>query len=110
MASEKQEWPTDPEWRKFAARIADGVTVHLSTGGRIGVGSPHCRCPLGTLTPDWNYPSSRIISDRTGFNRDYAASFIEGFDGTARGSHMPSKLLGREYRKRFMPSTRKETT
>ncbi len=53
-----EQWPTDPAFRTFAAKIADAVThainvrgAKFSTSGfsALGMRSPYCECPIGSF-------------------------------------------------------------
>ena len=104
MASEKQEWPSDPEWRKFAARIADGVTVAINSG--ITIALPTCEamccCPLGCVARD-RYPTPGMVRQELGVDMVWAVGFVRGFENRALpNDHWPSVKLGRAYRRRFI--------
>lgn len=101
------KWPTDKAWRRFAARIADGVTLHVYKGGKICGGTESFsfvdRCPLGTVVGARRYPGATTVSEEMGVPREWAFGFISGFDGRpSTRHHDPSFQLGRAYRKRFV--------
>ncbi len=99
----EQQWPTDLEFRKFAARLADAAQKALHEGKRVAPKSlgGQC-CPLGCLPemrdvcrfPDYEYaPRNETYMWR---------AFYNGFDGeTDIGLNSPYYRLGQEYRKRF---------
>jgi hypothetical protein len=44
------EWPTDPEFRRVAGRIADAVLAAINSGERIGdFSNKHTVCPLACI-------------------------------------------------------------
>lgn len=105
-----EQWPTDTEWRKFAARIADGVTLHLANGGKIAVfpERDECRCPLGTALESWRFPSAFLVAEKFGVSESVARGFINGFEDRQRDSFYEGPgddaafRLGRAYRRRFI--------
>lgn len=103
---ELQQWPDDPEFRRFAAKLADAVMLAQSRGYIIGTeGPPNCCCPLGVaLVPgDWSHPGSLTASRAWGLKYQDAAHFIDGFDAVADGNQgSPYNRLGRAYRERFV--------
>lgn len=106
MASEKQEWPTDPEWRKFAARIADGVTEWINHPARritdLADG-PGCACPLGAATGRGYFPFAFYAAESLNCREWWCQSFIAGFEAKKIDvPHEPSRELGRAYRRRFI--------
>lgn len=108
-----EQWPTDPEWRRFAARIADAVTVFINNGGQIDDSDDAergCRCPLGALIPKRQFPSSTEAKVFLKIPVSWAVGFVNGFDGCGLPeyipAHNPSYQLGRAYRRRFIESPR----
>lgn len=106
----REVWPTDEAFRKFAARVADGVTAHINNGGTITVSAlgcapdylmpgygGSCKCPLGTIShvpfPDGReVPVNIKLADRR--------AFIRGFDFgySDKLTTSPYYRLGRAYR------------
>ena len=111
-----RDWPTSPEFRRFATLIADGVTWAINSGFKVAVESldPDCMCPEGAvLCARWGgwqvptYPTFDEFSERTGCDPGGAHSFAVGFDG--KGPRLwriprsdPYYRLGCAYRERFV--------
>jgi hypothetical protein len=104
-----QPWPTSPEWRKFAAKIADGCTRVLAAGERIAPQDTQQQagsfCPLGAAGyckhlnfP--NYPNAVVAAMRMGVCSDWTVDFTDAFD-FGIDSDTPSSRLGLAYRQRF---------
>ncbi len=106
-----EPWPTDPEFRRFAAKVADGVMRSRANGWKISpnpdlLAPPrreHC-CPVGAALEmlGFNanpYPGSETISRSLGMCPENAWCFMEGFDGVQSRTG-PYYRLGRAYRQR----------
>jgi len=103
------EWPDDQAFRKFAAKIADAVTVAINNGVSIGT-KRGCRCPLGCITrvtqPNQCEFSHDRRGSRLGWRNNHVSAFYVGFEGwkpTAVGRHDRAYYqLGLAYRARFV--------
>jgi hypothetical protein len=112
VSGQREQWPTDPEFRRFAARIADAVTRARFDGFTVSTGreTEWCLCPLGAVkvteagelgsandywSHNFRYPG---YSDRQRF------SFLAGFDGYTQSETLRDEYyrLGREYRRRAL--------
>jgi hypothetical protein len=104
-----EPWPTTPEFRAFAAKIADACTQVMAQGyvikpARDEDSRREC-CPVGAVnvadgfaTPGLRYP----FPDTGGlgsFTQRYG--FMRGFDGFSVRRPDPYYRLGAAYRKRF---------
>ncbi len=103
---DRNTWPTDERFRKFAAVVADSVQMAISRGTTIGFVAEHgCNCPLGTVV-DASFPRSefaKAVLLAMGLELAPGAcySFIEGYE--TDGDHHDSSpdayyRLGRAYR------------
>lgn len=114
-------WPTNPTWRKFAAVIADGVTLALKEGHFVTSTTDRfsptkqCMCPMGAAmimildkASEETFPT---IDTWVGQNRqdecDLALHFQEAFDNepvpeaTRNANGRAARRLGLWYRKTF---------
>ncbi len=101
----EEQWPTDDEFRRFAAKLADAVqNRHLPVTTED---VPKTCCPLGCTEEaiGWR-PTPMSFKDCDGYNGKKTRNrraFIKGFDGIGGGNPSNSYYrLGQEYRKRFI--------
>jgi hypothetical protein len=98
----RKRWPADPEFRRFAARLADAVQFAFAMDHKLAPYKPYENawnenCPLGCLTGS-KHPT---FSSYTGLElRDHLA-FVAGFD-RGKAERNPYNRLGRAYRERFV--------
>jgi len=103
IMTEKYKWPEDPEFQRFARKLADCVTIHINNGGGIlngpsNDGKGENNCPVGTISGKrYPYSSGNLPPGLADF--DYIRQFITAFD-LGRGTG-PYYLLGMAYRERF---------
>lgn len=115
-----EQWPTDPEFRRFAAKVADAVTVFTIKDNWLVVPKPvkgaehRCCCPIGALVPGAAYPNGWIAGLKLGFNGWHVKMFTRGFDGehfinSQQDGSEPYHRLGKAYRE-WSLARFKETT
>lgn len=96
----------DEVFQRFAARLADAVTVAINSGKRIVLAnafSPsNCLCPLGCLPGmSYRFPWSNEDARRAGISYEDFRDFITAFGRGTRAAG-PYADLGLEYRRRFV--------
>ena len=100
MPSEREQWPDDQEFRRFASTIADAVMVWMHRGGVIydyELDGKRCNCPLGAATGKL-FPPPGVASTLLGVTHGRAWDFIIGFEQT--GVAMSAEYrLGQAYRR-----------
>ncbi len=100
------EWPTDPEFRRIAAKIADAVTVAINSGVKIttldDAVDENCKCTLGCVGAT-NGNSHPYAMPGLFQHQGDTSDFFLGFEG---GSEYRSGRrfyrLGLAYRRRFV--------
>lgn len=103
----EERWPVDPEFRAFAAKLADAVQRALGEGVKIGRNG-WCRCPLGCVlgAQSWQ-PSAYAFAPGAPGTPETRRYFIAGFDGPGSVYESyaeegnPYYRLGQAYRRRF---------
>lgn len=101
-----EQWPTDLEFRRFAAKLADAVMFSRQRGTVIAPydmegNEPGENCPLGCLLGTaLPFPTpARLFGTMSTVD---SMAFIDGFDRGHGGQRNPYNRLGRAYRKRFV--------
>lgn len=94
-----ENWPTNKEWREFAAKIADAVTRSINLGGNV-------RCSPMDLFCSLPYPDPSINALPGSFAMRRA--FMDGYDNGIYDSgeylsenEIAAYQLGRAYRKKY---------
>ena len=101
-------WPTDPDWRRFAALVADAVMLAEARGIRIS--ADHGWCPLGAAMflrgcSRWPRPFADHAAELLDIQRDCADTFAQAFDNLLH-DEQPATRLGRAYRERALRRAR----
>lgn len=108
----QEQWPDNEQWRRFAARIADGCMRAMAEGKRIVTPENRTRdgynetCPLGAAArlPGKDFP---IWSAATELNipKWWAGDFVLGFElGSESCFYSAANRLGLAYRGRYFTS------